>query len=243
MSEPTSHPLISVIIPAHNEAGNLPTLVEKIVRGAKQVADDFEIVLVDDGSTDDTRSIAHRLTEACPRLKVLRNAQKSGISASVTRGIKEARGDILIFLPADLQSDPEEDIPKLVSGISDDVDVVAGYRKGRADGREQSSLLYNWAVRRLFSVEGRDLNWIKASKRQFIADIELRAGWYRLLVPILVARGARMAEVETNWHPRIHGRSSFPLSALFHSCGTLLPFAFWYRNGTGTLTRSCFIAA
>ena len=201
--------MISVLIPAHNEAGNLTPLLEKIARTFSANRIDGEVVLVDDGSTDSSPAEADALAAQYPFLHVIHHRRNRGLTEALKSGFRTVRGDPILFLPSDLESDPEEDIPKLLAKMGEGYDVVAGWRQGRRDAKIVASSVYNLVSRRLYGVDAHDMNWIKAFTREVMADLHLRSDWHRFILMIAAAQGYRIGEVKVNFYPRRRGRSKF----------------------------------
>ena len=134
---------LSVFIPARNEAGNIPPLMEKLARTFEANALDGEVIFVDDGSTDETWNQAVAAAEQYPFLRLYRHRRTFGLTEAMRTGFRYVRGDVVIFIPADLESDPEQDIPKLLAKLNEGYDVVAGWRQGRNDGKWQRQMA-NW---------------------------------------------------------------------------------------------------
>ncbi len=206
-----TEPSVSVLIPACNEAGNLAPLMAKIARTFDTQQLCGEVVLVNDGSTDGTRAEADALAQRYPFLRVVHHRRNHGLTDALKTGFHIVRGDTIIFLPADLESDPEEDIPKLLAKMSEGYDVVAGWRQGRRDRKIVASSLYNFVSRQLFGVGAHDMNWIKAFTREVMEDLHLRSDWHRFILMIAAAQGYRIGEVKVNFYPRKRGRSKFGL--------------------------------
>lgn len=200
---------ISVILPAYNEAGNLPTLIEKVDRVFSDKKIEGEAIVINDGSLDGTGTVADELAEKYPFLQVLHHRRNMGLTKALSNGFGAASGDIIIFLCSDLQSDPEEDIPKLLSGIEDGSDVVVGWRSGRKEFKKFGSRVYNLVSKFLFGVTVHDQNWIKAFRKAVVKDFILRSDWHRFLVAIAVHKGYSVTEVKTNWYPRTYGESKY----------------------------------
>jgi glycosyltransferase involved in cell wall biosynthesis len=201
--------MISVLIPAYNEAGNLTLLLRKLACTFEANHLDGEVVLVDDGSTDATGVEADMLAVEYPFLHVIHQRRNRGLTEALKAGFRVVRGDPILFLPADLESDPEEDIPKLLAKLAEGYDVVAGWRKGRRDRKLIASGIYNRVSRLLYGVDAHDMNWIKAFTREVMEDLHLRSDWHRFILMIAAANGYRIGEVRVNFYPRVRGRSKF----------------------------------
>lgn len=216
-ASPTSIDL-SVLIPARNEAGNIPALLEKVGRafdGPMLHERACELVLVDDGSSDGTGDLAASLAGQYPFLRLVRHRRNRGLTAALRTGFRAVRGEVIVFLPADLESDPEEDIPKLLGKLEEGYDVVAGWRQGRDDGKVFASGIYNRVSQRLFHVHVHDMNWIKAFRREVIEALPpLRSDWHRFLLQIAAHQGFRIGEVPTTWYRRQAGRSKYGLGRI-----------------------------
>lgn len=207
-------PAVSVFIPARNEADNLAPLMEKIARAFRDNALDGEVIFVDDGSTDGTWNQALAAAERYPFLRLYRHRRTFGLTEAMRTGFRHVRGDVVIFLPADLESDPEQDIPVLLTKLSQGYDVVAGWRQGRNDGKMLASQIYNAVSRALFDLEAHDMNWIKAFRREVLDDLHLRSDWHRFILHIASAKGYRIGEVPVNFYPRQKGKSNFGITRI-----------------------------
>lgn len=207
-------PAISIFVPAHNEAGNITPLMEKIDRALKARGLTGEVILVNDGSTDGTRQEAEACAARYPYLRVVNHRVRRGLTAAMKTAFRLVQGEVVIFLPADLESDPEEDIPKLLDTLDQGYDVVAGWRQGRHDGKVFASRIYNLVSRWLFGVKCHDMNWIKAFRREVLDDLPLRSDWHRFVLMIAAAKGYKIGEVKTNYYPRQAGRSKYGFSRI-----------------------------
>ena len=212
------HPRVSVLVPARDEAENVPELVARVDRafttlGLTEGAG--ELVLVDDGSTDGTGAIADALVASYPFLRVLHHRRNQGLTAALRTGFAAVCGEFILFLPADLESDPETDIPLLLGKLDEGYDVVAGWRQGRKEGKVFASGIYNAVSRWLFGVNAHDMNWIKGFRRDVIENLPpLRSDWHRFLLHIAASQGYRIGEVPTPWQKRRAGRSKFGLGRI-----------------------------
>ncbi len=203
-------PTLSVLIPAYNEAENIAELVERTARAFEELGVPGELVFVDDGSADGTGDVIESLQARYPWLRLIRHRRNRGLTVALQNGFHASRGEFIIFLPADLESHPDEDIPKLYHKLLEGYDVVSGWRQGRADGKEFASAIYNLVSSRLFDVQVHDANWIKGFRREVIESLPpLRSDWHRFLLHIAADQGWRVGEVPTKWHPRKAGRSHF----------------------------------
>ena len=200
-------PEISIIIPAYNEEENIPILMEKLDEMIKEDGSAFEVVLVDDGSYDNTYNKAVEYQKRYEFLKVVRHKKNRGITDALLSGFNAASGEIFVFFPADLQYMPE-DIPKLIAKIKEGYDVVTGWKVGRYENRLVSSV-YNWLSRKLFRVPVHDLNSIKAFKREIVDNLPWRKDWHRYMVVMAYEQGYDISEVKVNLYPRKYGKSKF----------------------------------
>ncbi|MCC7162691.1 MAG: glycosyltransferase family 2 protein [Anaerolineae bacterium] len=205
----SAQPYLSVFIPARNEAGNVPPLMEKLARTFRAHALDAEVIFVDDGSTDATWNEAVAAAEQYPFVRLYRHRRSFGLTEAMRTGFRHVRGEVVVFLPADLESDPEEDIPKLLSKLDEGYDVVAGWRQGRNDGKMFASQVYNAVSRALFHLDAHDMNWIKAFRREVLDDLHLRSDWHRFILHIAAEKGYKIGEVPVNFYPRKKGKSNF----------------------------------
>lgn len=205
----TTKPDVSVFIPGYNEAGNVELLLEKIDRSFRENKINGELVYVNDGSIDGTADKLAELKKDYKFLRVFHHRTNFGLTEAMKTGFPECRGDIVIFLPSDLESDPEEDIPKLLDTMKEGYDIVAGWRQGRRDGKSFMSGIYNIVSRKLFNVSAHDMNWIKAFRREVLDDLELRSDWHRFILMIAVSKGYKIGEVKVTWHSRQSGSSKY----------------------------------
>ena len=222
MSEPHT---LSIVIPAYNEVQSLPLLVDGIVSAVERMPlASWEIVLVDDGSTDGTAALMTRLASSRPGIKAVLLRTNFGKSAALMAGFREAAGDIVITMDADLQDDPVE-IPAFVETIDQGYDLVSGWKKERHDPLEKrlASRFFNAVVRNVSGVRLRDNNCgFKAYRRWCLEGLELRGNQHRFIPAILSWRGARIAEIPVLHHPRRFGKSNYGITRYFHGAADLL---------------------
>ncbi len=197
----------SVIIPAFNESPNIPELLRELRRTFQEHQLAGEIILVDDGSTDDSAEVALREGAGLNRFKLKRHRRNLGKTEALLTGAEASESDWVILFDADLQHHPN-DIPRLLSEAAKGYDIVCGRKVGKYDKRLVSGV-YNWASRRLFRVPVRDLNSIKIFRRSVLDDIHLRHDWHRFFVVIAHARGYRVGELDVALYPRRRGLSKY----------------------------------
>lgn len=204
-------PEVSVFIPAYNEQENIAPLMEKIAKVFSHNDMKGEVVFINDGSSDETGAEAENVAAEHNFLRVFHHRKNLGLTESFKTAFQYVRGDVVVFLPADLESDPEEDIPILLSEIQKGYDMVVGWRQGRRDPKIVASKIYNFVCRRLFQVSAHDMNWIKAFRRELIRDLPLRSDWHRYIYMLAASQGYKVTEVKTGYHPRKHGTSKYGL--------------------------------
>ena len=200
---------MSIIVPAFNEEENIPFLVEEFATLAKKEPRfDFEVLLVDDGSTDETFSVATAEAKKHRFLRILRHRTNFGVTRALETGFENAKGEVFVFFPADLQF-VVDDIPRLVEPILEGrAELVTGRKIGRYKKRFVSGV-YNTLSRLLFRINVRDLNSVKAFRREVVEDISMRKDWHRYIVVLAAKDGWRIEEVDVTLRPRMHGRSKF----------------------------------
>ncbi len=199
---------VSVLVPAKDEAENLPEFVRRCGAALGRAGFRFEVVVVDDGSRDATPAVLERLAAEHPWLRVVRHRTQRGIAEALRSASEAAAGEIAVFYPADLQYGPE-DIPSLVAPILEGrADLVTGTKVGRYEKAFVSGV-YNRLCRWLFGVQVEDLNSVKAWRREVIAHVPLRPDWHRYMVVIAAADGFRLTSVPVPLHPRVAGTSKF----------------------------------
>jgi glycosyltransferase involved in cell wall biosynthesis len=219
-------PRVSILVPAKDEAENLPLFVQLCAEMIAAQPVHYEVVIVDDGSRDHTAAVLEELERKYAFLQVARHRAQRGIADALRTGYLRARGDILVFYPADLQFKPE-DIPRLVQPILDDQsDMVTGYKQGAYDKAFVSGI-YNRLSRSLFDVPVRDLNNVKAYRRVIMEDQPARPDWHRYMIVLAHAKGYTVTEVPIPLYPRHAGRSKFGLSRI--PIGVLDMLAVWFE--------------
>lgn len=201
-------PVVSVLVPAKDEAENLPEFLRQCAVALGGAPFPFEVVVVNDGSRDDSAAVLTRLRADYPFLRVVTHRRQRGIADALTSAADAALGDIFVFYPADLQYRPE-DIPTLVQPILDgQADIVTGTKQGKYEKAFVSGI-YNRLCRFLFGVDATDLNSVKAYRREVVAGLPLRPDWHRYMVVIAVTDGFRLTSRPVPLYPRQAGVSKF----------------------------------
>ena len=202
---------LSVIAPAYNEAAGIAPLVQRLADVFTPLRMAFEVIIVDDGSTDDTRKNLLELSRRHPWLRVIGLTQNSGQTAAMDAGFKAARGRIWATLDADLQNDPAE-IPRLMALLGPDVDMVNGWRQKRRDNawRRVQTRIAN-AVRNALSGETihDSACSLKVYKRPCLQGLTLYRGMHRFLPTLVKMRGYRVIEIPVSHHPRAFGATKY----------------------------------
>ena len=199
---------VSVLVPAKDEADNLPEFVRRCAESLGAAPFGFEVIVVDDGSRDQTAAVLEKLRRQYSFLRVVRHRRQRGIADALRSAGEVAEGDIFVFYPADLQYLPE-DIPALVAPIlADEADIVTGTKQGKYE-KAFVSAIYNGLCRLLFGVRVSDLNSVKAYRREVMAGVPLRPDWHRYMVVIAVTEGFRLTSRPVPLYPRRAGVSKF----------------------------------
>jgi glycosyltransferase involved in cell wall biosynthesis len=205
---------LSVVAPLYNESENVRPLVDWIRQALESYGDSFEIILVDDGSRDDTWSQV-RAVAADPRVKGLRLGRNVGQTAAMMAGFDHARGRVVVSLDGDLQNDPR-DIPALISKLDEGYDLVCGWRRQRKDKlllRKLPSWVANRIIRRLTGVPITDNGCsLKAYRRDLLDRIDLYAEQHRFIPALSASVGARITEMPVRHHARRFGESKYGIS-------------------------------
>lgn len=225
---------VSVVIPVYNEAENLSELVERVGAALLPTGRSFELLLVDDGSADESRRILRGLAAARPWLRPLVLIRNYGQSTALQAGFDHATGSFVVTLDGDLQNDPVE-IPRLLEYLdrNPDVDVVSGWRKQRQD-RTWSRKLPSWIANRLISwVTGVRLNdygcALKVYRSAILENVRLYGETHRFIAALAVEAGARMVELPVLHHARTRGQSKYGIDRVFRVLLDLLWIKFSMR--------------
>jgi glycosyltransferase involved in cell wall biosynthesis len=199
---------VSVLVPAKDEAPNLPEFVRLCAEALGPAGFSYEVVIVNDGSRDESARVLRDLEREFPFLRVVTHRRQRGIADALRSAGDVARGDVFVFYPADLQYLPA-DIPGLVRPILEGrADIVTGTKQGKYEKAFVSNV-YNVLCRWLFGVRVTDLNGVKAYRREVMLGVPLRPDWHRYMVVIAAADGYRLTSLPVPLYPRRAGISKF----------------------------------
>lgn len=227
--------MISIIIPVLNEEENVVPLFKEIKEVLSSLPHDYEVIFVDDGSTDQTLGeVRSLLSKGEKKLQVVQLRRCFGQSAALLAGFQSAKGDLIITLDGDGQNDPH-DIPSLLAALDEDIDVVCGWRHKRRDGfflKKIPSKIFNLLNRISNKLNIHDSGCtFRVYRKEAVADLLLLGGDHRYLPAILSNRGFRFAEVKVNHRPRTRGKTKYGIKRIFAGLSDLFTFRFLFTYG------------
>ncbi len=215
-----------MVVPAVNEADNLVETIPQAIVVLEEMNVDYEVLVVDDGSTDRTPQVMRQLCATYPHLRSIRLRRNAGKAAALSIGFDLARNDIFVMMDADGQDEPRE-IPTLIAKLDEGFDLVTGRRATRQDRflKRHTSQLYNATTSWVSGVPGRDFNsGLKVLRREVAESVDLYGELHRYL-PVLAAwAGFSVTEVEVEHHPRVHGKTKYGIARFwrgFFDLGTV----------------------
>ncbi|MEH2026903.1 glycosyltransferase family 2 protein [Nostoc sp.] len=225
-------PDVSVVVPIHDEVESLPLLLEAIASSLSSSQINYEIICVDDGSTDGSGDFLKEQAQIRSDLKAVILRRNYGQTAAMAAGFYYAVGKAIVTLDADLQNDPA-DIPMLLAKLDDGYDLVSGWRQKRQDGavnRLLPSKIANWLIRHTTSVNIHDYGCsLKAYRAELLADMNLYGELHRFLPALAYIEGARITEIPVRHHARRFGRSKYGIWRTFRVLMDLLTILFMKR--------------
>jgi glycosyltransferase involved in cell wall biosynthesis len=207
-------PQVSVIVLVYNEVDSVEPLHRELMSVLGGIGRTFEVLYIDDGSSDGSTERLATLASNDSRVRVVRFRRNFGQTAAVQAGIDHSRGDVLVFLDGDMQNDPH-DIPNLLAKVDEGYDVVSGWRRDRKDdaSRVLPSHVANWLIARVTGVQLSDFGCtLKAYRREVIDDVKLYGETHRFIPVFAAVIGARITEIPVNHRPRTYGKSKYSLS-------------------------------
>ena len=231
---------LSVVVPLYNEEESLPYLVEQLTDALRPSGERFELVLVNDGSSDRTAEVLEQLSHNVPELVAVLLRKNYGQTAAMAAGFDVAQGDVIVSLDGDLQNDPA-DIPMLLAKLREDYDLVSGWRHQRQDAalqRKLPSRIANRLIGRVTGVKLHDYGCsLKAYRREVLSDMRLYGELHRFLPALAFIEGARITEVKVNHRARQFGTSKYGIDRTFRVLMDLLTVWFMKRF----LTRPMYV--
>jgi glycosyltransferase involved in cell wall biosynthesis len=224
--------MLSIVIPIHNEEPAILPLYDRLTRVLDALRKPYEILFVDDASTDRSFDLLANLIETDGHLKVIRLRRNFGQTAALAAGFDEAQGDVIVSLDGDLQHDPE-DIPLLLEKIDEGYDIASGWRKDRVDNavtRKLPSRIANWMIKRASGVDLRDFGTtFKAYRSEILKDVNLYGELHRFIPALASFYGARIAEVPIKNVERPNGSSHYGLSRVLRVFFDIMTIKFLLR--------------
>lgn len=222
-------PDVSIVAPVYNEVESIPHLLDAIASVLTDSGLNYEIILVDDGSTDGSSQLLKQEAQTRNYLRAIILRRNYGQTAAMAAGFNHAQGLTIVTLDADLQNDPA-DIPLLLAKLDEGYDMVSGWRQKRQDKaltRLLPSKIANWLIRRITGVRIRDYGCsLKAYRAELVADMNLYGELHRFLPALAYIEGARITELPVRHHARRFGESKYGLSRTFRVMMDLLTIAF-----------------
>lgn len=227
--------MISIVIPIHNEEPAILPLYDRLTSVLESMQKTYEIIFVDDASTDRSFDLLANLVETDVRLKVVRLRRNFGQTAALSAGFDEAQGNVIISLDGDLQHDPE-DIPALLAKVDEGFDIASGWRQNRLDNavtRKIPSRIANWLMAKASGVQLRDFGTtFKAYRAEVLKDVNLYGELHRFIPALASLYGARIAEVPIRNAPRASGGSHYGISRTFRVLFDIITIKFLLKYFT-----------
>ena len=234
-----STPFLSIVVPIHNESASIPELFVELAASLREWGRPYEVLAIDDGSTDDSFERLLGIQAAESRVRVVRFRRNFGQTAAFAAGFALARGQIVVTCDGDLQNDPH-DIPALVAMVEQGADIACGWRQERKDrffSRRVPSRVASWLISRVTGVKLHDYGCsLKAFRADVVKPLKLYGGMHRLLPAIASERGASIVERVVNHRRRRFGRSKYGLGRIFPVILDLITVKF-FLNHTGRPIR------
>lgn len=223
---------VSVLVPVKDEEESIRELAARVTAVLDQLGRSFELIFVDDGSTDGTVQRIREAHAADARIKLVRLRRNFGKAAALSAGFDQSRGRIIITMDGDLQDDPDE-IPRFLETMEEkDLDLVSGWKHQRRDpvSKRLPSLLFNWVTRRIAGVDLHDFNCgFKAYRREVLEQISVYGELHRYIPVLASRRGFTVGEIPVNHHPRRHGVSKYGWDRLYKGLLDLITVLFITR--------------
>ena len=220
---------VSVVIPIYNEEGNIRELYTKLNDVLSIITENYEVIFVDDGSTDNSFNILKEINTENKNVVVVKFRRNFGQTAALSAGFDHFKGDVIITMDGDLQNDPE-DIALLLTKINEGYDIVSGWRVDRKDPfftKKLPSKFSNWLASKLTGVKLHDFGCtFKAYRREVVENINLYGEMHRYIPALASQMGVSIAEVKVRHHPRQHGKSKYGITRLIRGMLDLITVKF-----------------
>lgn len=219
---------ISVVIPVHNEEGNVKELYAKLRNVLSPITENYELIFVDDGSSDKTFNILKEINKEDQKMKAIKLRRNFGKSIALNAAFRHTKGDVVITMDGDLQDDPVE-IPRFIEKIEEGYDLVVGWKYPRNDPFTKTipSKIFNWLTCMLTGVNLHDFNCgFKAYKKEVIENISLYGEMHRYIPALAAWAGFKITEITVKHHPRKYGKSKYSASRLLKGFFDLITVKF-----------------
>lgn len=206
--------MLSIVIPVYNEEENIMPLFDELKSTLELIEEEYEIIFVDDGSTDSSISLFREIKKSEKSIRMIKLRRNYGQTAALLAGFNAANGEIIISMDADLQNDPK-DIPLLLEKLNDGWDVVCGWRHERNDpiSKRIPSKISNWLARKLTDLNIHDLGCtLRAYKKKTVQNLDLYGELHRYIPVLIFWKGFKITEVKTNHRPRTRGKTKYGVS-------------------------------
>ncbi len=222
----------SIVVPAHNEEGSISALYEAVYRVMNAMGGTWELIVIDDGSTDRTYEVISDIADRDSHVKIIRFRRSFGQTAGWSAGFSAASGTIVVVMDADMQNDPE-DIPAMVQKLRDEhLDVVSGWRKDRKDKSmlKIGSKIGNWLRKKVTGEKIHDHGCsLKVYRKEALVDLELYGEMHRYITALLSWKGFRVGEMVVRHHPRTTGVTKYNVRKKLKGFLDLLIVKFWIQ--------------
>ncbi|MEW6062911.1 MAG: glycosyltransferase family 2 protein [Nanoarchaeota archaeon] len=230
--------MISVIVPVYNEEANIRLFYKELSSVLNKIKEDYEIIFVDDGSTDRSFSLIKEINKNDKRVKAIKFRRNFGQTAAINTGIRHANGDKIITMDADLQNDPNE-IPMLIKKLNEGYYLVNGWRYKRRDPlftKKIPSKFSNWLVRKLTKVNLHDQGCtLRIMRKEAVKNLRLYGEMHRFIPAIVAMNGFKVAEIKVKHRERRFGKTKYKFNRLLKGFLDLLYIKFWYTYSTRPL--------
>ncbi len=219
---------LSIIIPILNERDNLQELQRQLTQVMGSLGRTYEIIYIDDGSTDGSQKLCREFAESNPHVTLVELRGHFGKAAALQVGFQTAQGNVIITMDGDLQDDAKE-IPAFLEALEDDLDLVSGWKRDRQDpiSKTLPSRFFNFVTSQLTGIPLRDFNCgFKAYRREVVENLDLYGELYRFIPVLAHAKGFRVGEIPVEHRPRLHGKSKYSIERFVRGAFDLVTVLF-----------------